>query len=421
MEGVLTLEDVDLKGRTVLYRVDVNSPLEPSSGRLLDDGRLRGVVPTLQALEQSKVVIMGHQSRPGKSDFTSMSRHCDRLSEILGRPIKFVPDVCGVQAIEEIENMSDGDVIFLDNVRGNEEEYGVKYGSNEDTEDTDIVTTLSSVSDAFVTDAFAAAHRRSPTLTGFTKSIPCIAGTLMEKEISSLRMALKDPPSPYLAILGGAKCDDSVRVALNLISKGEVDRIAFVGVTGNLMLWIDGNDIGERNRDFIRNSLGDDFEIAWEMAERILSEHPDKAFLPIDVAVESDGRRKPLSIEDLPSEDPIYDVGIETLRALKPLVEDAGCILWNGPASYFELPEFAFGTIEILNMCTEANAMTIIGGGHTSALVNSRGAANLVSHNSTGGGSTMSFLSGEPMPVIASLKESCRKHSDDLGSLGLAR
>ena len=236
----------------------------------------------------------------------------------------------------------------------------------------------------------------------------------------SLRTALKDPPSPYLAILGGAKCDDSVRVALNLISKGEVDRIAFVGVTGNLMLWIDGNDIGERNRGFIRNTLGDDFEIAWEMAERILSEHPEKAFLPLDVAIDSDGRRIPLSINELPTEDPIYDVGLETLRALKPLVEDAGCILWNGPASYFELPEFAFGTIEILNMCTETDAMTIIGGGHTSALVNSRGVANLVSHNSTGGGSTMSFLSGEPMPVIASLKDSYRKHIGDLGRLGLA-
>ena len=420
MEGVLTLEDVDLKGRTVLYRVDVNSPLEPSSGRLLDDGRLRGVIPTLQALEQSKVVIMGHQSRPGKSDFTSMSKHCDRLSEILERPIKFVPDVCGDEAIEQIKNMSDGEIIFLDNVRKNEEEYGVKYSSNKDTEDTDIVARLSSVSDVFVTDAFAAAHRRSPTLTGFTNSLPCIAGTLMENEISSLRTALRDPPSPYLAILGGAKCDDSVRVALNLISKGQVDRIAFVGVTGNLMLWINGNDIGERNREFIRNTLGDDFEIAWEKAERIISEHPEKAFLPIDVAVESNGRRTPLSIAELPTEDPIYDVGLETLRALKPLVENAGCILWNGPASYFELPEFAFGTIEILNMCTETNAMTIIGGGHTSALVNSRGAATLVSHNSTGGGSTMSFLSGEPMPVIASLKDSCRKHSDDLEDLGLA-
>jgi len=421
VEGVLTLADVDLKGRTVLYRVDVNSPLEPSTGRLLDDGRLRGVVDTLDALESSKVVILGHQSRPGKSDFTSMSKHCERLSEILERPIKFVPDVCGDEAIEQIKNMSDGEIIFLDNVRRNEEEYGVKYSSNKDTEDTDIVARLSAVSDVFVTDAFAAAHRRSPTLTGFTSSLPCIAGTLMEKEISSLRTALKDPPSPYLAILGGAKCDDSVRVALNLISKGQVDRIAFVGVTGNLMLWINGNDIGERNRDFIRNSLGDDFEIAWEMAEMILSENSDKAFLPIDVAVESDGRRVPLSIDDLPTEDPIYDIGIETLRALKPLVQNAGCILWNGPASYFELQEFAFGTIEILNMCTETNAMTIIGGGHTSALVNSRGAATRVSHNSTGGGSTMSFLSGEPMPVIASLKDSYRKHSDDLGKLGLSQ
>ena len=420
MEGVLTLEDVDLEGRTVLYRVDVNSPLEPSSGRLLDDGRLRGVVPTLQALELSKVVILGHQSRPGKSDFTSMSKHCERLSNILGRAIKFVPDVCGDKAIEEIEKMSDGEIIFLDNVRGNKEEYGEKYSSNKDTEDTEIVARLSAVSDVFVTDAFAAAHRRSPTLTGFTNSIPCIAGILMEKGMRSLRTALKDPPSPYLAILGGAKCDDSVRVALNLISKGEVDRIAFVGVTGNLMLWIDGNDIGERNRDFIRNTLGDEFEIAWEMAEWILSEHPEKAFLPLDVAIDSDGRRIPLSINELPTEDPIYDVGLETLRALKPLVEDAGCILWNGPASYFELPEFAFGTIEILNMCTETDAMTIIGGGHTSALVNSRGVANLVSHNSTGGGSTMSFLSGEPMPVIASLKDSYRKHIGDLGRLGLA-
>ena len=420
MEGVLTLEDVDLRGRTVLYRVDVNSPLEPSTGKLLDDGRLRGIIPTLKGLESSQVVIIGHQSRPGKSDFTSMSKHCKRLSQILGRPIKFVPDVCGDEAIDEIRNMSKGEIIFLDNVRKNEEEYGVKYSSNKDTEDTDIVATLSSVSDVFVIDAFATAHRRSPTLTGFTRSLPCIAGTLMEKEIRSLRTALRNPLRPYLAILGGAKCDDSVRVALNLISRGQVDRIAFVGVTGNLMLWIDGNDIGERNKDFIRNSLGDDFEIAWGMAQRIISEHPEKIFLPVDVAVESNGKRIPLSIDDLPTENPIYDIGIETLKSLKPLVQNAGCILWNGPASYFELPEFAFGTIEILNMCTETNAMTIIGGGHTSALVNSRGASKLISHNSTGGGSTMSFLSGDQMPVIASLKDSSRKYGDAIGSMGLA-
>ena len=219
MEGVLTLEDVDLKGRTVLYRVDVNSPLEPSTGRLLDDGRLRAILPTLKSLQSSRVVIIGHQSRPGKSDFTDMSKHCERLAEISGRSINFIPGICSEAVIEAIQSMSEGDVIFLDNVRKNEEEYGPTYSTNKETEETDIVATLSSVSDVFVTDAFAAAHRRSPTLTGFTHSLPCIAGKLMQKEISNLRTALRDPPSPYLAILGGAKCDDSVRVALNLLSK----------------------------------------------------------------------------------------------------------------------------------------------------------------------------------------------------------
>jgi len=343
-----------------------------------------------------------------------MSKHCERLAEISGRSINFIPGICSEEAIEAIQSMSEGDVIFLDNVRKNEEEYGPTYSTNKETEETDIVATLSSVSDVFVTDAFAAAHRRSPTLTGFTHSLPCIAGKLMQKEISNLRTALRDPPSPYLAILGGAKCDDSVRVALNLLSKERVDTIAFVGVTGNLMLWVDGADIGERNKEFIRNTLGKDFDIAWDMSKKIISDYHEKAFLPVDVATLHEGKRHPILVSDLPTEDPIYDVGIQTLRTLKPLVQNAGCILWNGPASYFELPEFAFGTIEILNMCVETNAMTIIGGGHTSALVNSRGASPHVTHNSTGGGSTMSFLSGEPMPVIASLKDSSSHHGENL-------
>ncbi len=420
MEGVLTLDDVDLQGRTVLFRVDVNSPIEPSSGELLDDGRLRAIVPTLLRIQSSRVVLLAHQSRPGKADFTSMRKHCDRLSEIIGRPIDFISDVCGDEALKKIAGMSDGDIIFLDNVRALEEEYGVKYDSNEETELTEIVTSLADVSDVYVTDAFAAAHRRSPTLTGFTHQMPCIAGTLMEREISSLRVALRNPPKPYLAILGGAKCDDSVSVAENLISKGSVDKIAFVGVTGNLMLWVSGQDIGDRNKDFIRATLKEDFKEAWDTAKKIHSEHPDMMFLPVDIAVDSDGERLQMTLQELPTENPIYDVGIETLKSLRPLVQEAGCVLWNGPASYFELPEFAFGTIEILNMCTETEAMTIIGGGHTSALVNSRGVSDQVTHNSTGGGSTMSFLSGDSMPVIASLKDSCSRFENQLSVLGLS-
>ena len=419
MEGVLSLDDVDLSGRTVLYRVDVNSPLEPASGRILDDGRLRAILPTLQRLSKSKVVVLAHQSRPGKSDFTNTEAHCRILQEISGREIEFVEDICGEKAIQAIESMANGEVIFLDNVRTNEEEYGKKYESNEDTESTELVSQLASVADAYVTDAFAAAHRRSPTLTGFTSSLPCIAGCLMENEIESLRTAIREPPRPYLAILGGAKCDDSMRVARNLIERGSVDRIAFVGVAGNLMLWVSGKDIGERNRDFIRKTMGVDFESTWEMAEELISKNHEILFLPLDLAVEVEGKRQPLSLDDLPTENPIYDVGIETLRNLSPIVKDSRCVLWNGPASYFEIPEFAFGTIEILNMCIETEAMTIIGGGHTSALVNSRGAAGEVTHNSTGGGSTMSFLSGESMPVIGSLKESCTIFREKLLELGL--
>lgn len=421
MGDVLSIDHVSLRGQTILYRVDVNSPLDPSTGKLLDDGRLRAILPTLREMDRSKVVILAHQSRPGKSDYTSTEEHCRKLQELLGKKISFVPDICGKVAIDAIGAMTDGELIFLDNVRGDEEEYGgVGYNSNEETEDTKIAAKLSAAADIYVSDAFAAAHRRSPTLTGFTNKIPCIAGRLMQREIEGLRIAIRDPPRPYLIILGGAKCDDSLRVAINLISRGKLEHIAFVGVVGNLMLWASGIDIGERNSDFIRDSLGEQFDETWNRAESLISEHSDFIVLPRDVAVEKDGARVPLSLEDLPTNYPIYDLGIQTLMDLKPLVQSAGCILWNGPASYFEMPEFAFGTIEILNMCVESPGVAIIGGGHTSALVNQRGVANEVYHNSTGGGATISFLSGEAMPVIASLKNSRKKFENSLGELGLS-
>lgn len=419
MEGVLSLSDVNLDGLTVLYRVDVNSPIEPSSGELLDDGRLRAIVPTIEKLSKTKLVILGHQSRPGKSDFTDMSSHSKRLQSIIGREVKFVSDICGEFAIQSIENLLDGEILFLDNVRMNEEEYGKKYKSNEDTENTNIIDSLVEIADVYVTDAFAASHRRSPTLTGFASRIPNVCGLLMEKEIDGLRIALHNPPQPYLSILGGAKADDSLRVAKNLIKKGFIDTVAFVGVAGNMMLWAAGHDIGEVNKNFIRENLGDEFENTWNYASNLISEHSDLLFLPSDLAIEEEDKRIPISLDDLPTEFPIYDIGIQTLMDLRPIIKQASCILWNGPASYFELPKFAFGTIEILNMCSEADGITIIGGGHTSALVNQRGASKFMTHTSTGGGSTMSFLSGERMPVIEALKKSYSIFSQRLAEIGI--
>jgi len=406
VNGVLSLDDVRLSGKRVLFRVDVNSPLHPETGAFLDDSRLRGIVPTLRALSDAKVVIISHQSRPGKSDFTNMSGHAERMVRILGRPVRFIPDVCGEVALEAIRSMINGEIIFLDNVRMHPEEMALSRATPEELAKSQIVATLAPEFDAYVTDAFAAAHRNSPSLSGFAEELPCFAGRLMEREISALGLAVTDPPRPYVVILGGAKADDSLRVAINLIERDVVDTVAFVGVVGNMMLWASGIDIGEGNQNFIRNTLGDSFEETWSAARHLLTDHEKLLFLPSDVAVERDGERIPMKVEELPTEDPIYDIGLETLMQLRPLLLDANCILWNGPASYFEKPQFAFGTIEILNICTESAALTILGGGHTSALVSSRGVSDKISHNSTGGGACLTMLSGARMPVIEALMRS---------------
>jgi phosphoglycerate kinase len=360
----------------------------------------------LRALSDAKVVIISHQSRPGKSDFTNMSGHAERMVRILGRPVRFIPDVCGEVALEAIRSMINGEIIFLDNVRMHPEEMALSRATPEELAKSQIVATLAPEFDAYVTDAFAAAHRNSPSLSGFAEELPCFAGRLMEREISALGLAVTDPPRPYVVILGGAKADDSLRVAINLIERDVVDTVAFVGVVGNMMLWASGIDIGEGNQDFIRNTLGDSFEETWSAARHLLTDHEKLLFLPSDVAVERDGERIPMKVEELPTEDPIYDIGLETLMQLRPLLLDANCILWNGPASYFEKPQFAFGTIEILNICTESAALTIVGGGHTSALVSSRGVSDKISHNSTGGGACLTMLSGARMPVIEALMRS---------------
>lgn len=413
MQGVLSLDAYDLEGQTVLYRVDVNSPLNPIDKTLLDDSRLRTIKPTLQLLSKSKVVILAHQSRPGKDDFSDMSQHSARLSQIINRDIMFIQDICSDSTIDKIRDMKNGDILFLDNMRIHSEEYSKKYENWQNTEESEIVTKLSSVADLYVTDAFAAAHRKSPTLTGFTTKLPCIPGNLMMSELSNLRTAIDNPPRPYLAILGGAKADDSLRVALNLIQKNIIDKIAFVGVVGNLMIWANGYDIGNRNKDFITNSIGDAFDETWVMAQKLVKQYPDLLILPTDIAVEINEERVPMQLDELPTEYPIYDVGLQSLMNLRPIILNSKCILWNGPASFFEKPGFAFGTIEILNMCIETEALTIIGGGHTSALVSSRGVVDKVTHNSTGGGSTMCLLSGENMPVIESLIKSATIFSDN--------
>ena len=420
MPKVLGLDDIRLDGLKILYRADLNLPIHPSTKDLFDDTRIRAIIPTLQKLESSSVTILAHQSRPGRFDFTNLQRHADRLSQLLGRPVNFVPDVCGPSATAAIESMQPGDVLMLDNVRLHPDENLLK-GEIEEQETSDIIQNLEPHFDIFVNDAFGAAHRSSPSLTGFTRKLPSVAGELMKREIDALSVALENPPRPYVALLGGAKADDSLRVAINLLERNVVDTVAFLGVVGNFMLMADGLDIGNSNADFARSQVEPFVDETSKMASHILSNYRDKIILPEDLAIELNGSREPLSIQQLPTPHPIYDVGISTLMRLRPIVMGASCVLWNGPASYFEKENFAFGTIEVLNMCVETNAMTIIGGGHTSALVEARGVSERVTHNSSGGGATLTMLSGGRMPVIEALKHSSEISESMLEERGLLR
>ena len=420
MGSVLTLADAGLAGKRVLLRVDVNSPLDPMTKDFLDDSRLRGILPTLRRLASARVIILAHQSRPGKVDFTNMYAHSDLLGRLLGRPITFVPDVCGELAQDSIRNMRQGDMLFLDNVRGHEDEMGMKKAEFSELHESEIVQNLAPLVDAYVCDAFAAAHRNSPTLSGFGNALPCFAGELMAKEVKALKMAVESPPKPYTAVLGGVKCDDSLDIANNLCERGVADTIVPVGAVGNLMLWADGKDIGEGNKAFLRKELGDAFDSTWDLANSLLNNHREQLLLPIDVAAEIDGKRVDLAVEQLPPAGPLFDIGLQTCMQIRKHIVNAGCVLWNGPAGLFENDPFAFGTIEILNQCCESNGFVIIGGGHTSTLVNERKVGHLVGHNSTGGGACLTMLAGRRMPVIEALEESASHFSDKLSELGLS-
>ena len=420
MGSVLTLADAGLAGKRVLLRVDVNSPLHPETKAFLDDSRLRGILPTLRRLASARVIILAHQSRPGKIDFTNMDAHADLLSRLLGRKITFVPDVCGEIAQETIRNMAAGDMLFLNNVRGHEDEMGMKKATFDELHESEIVQNLAPLLDAYVNDAFAASHRNSPSLSGFGKALPCFAGELMAKEINALKMATESPPKPYTAILGGVKCDDSLDIALNLCERGVADTVVLVGAVGNLMLWANGHNIGEGNETFLRKELGDAFEATMEMANKLLADHEGRLLLPLDVAAEVEGQRVDLSVEQLPPSGPLFDIGLSTCMKIREHIVDAGCVLWNGPAGLFEKDPFAFGTIEILNQCCESNGFVIIGGGHTSTLVNEKKMVDLVDHNSTGGGACLNMLAGRRMPVIDALEASAEHFGPRLKEFDIA-
>ncbi|MCD6111374.1 MAG: phosphoglycerate kinase [Thermoplasmata archaeon] len=396
--------EVDLEGKKVLMRVDINSPINPQTGELLGFKRIKEHSKSIKVLSDSAVVLIAHQSRPGKKDFTSLRPHAEALSSFLDKEVRFSDELFSTSAKRRIEELSPGEVLLLENVRFYSEEVALKNSDFKAFSQTHIVRELSPLFDYFVCDAFSAAHRSQPTLTGFPLVLPSLAGPLLDKEVSVLTRATEDPKKPLVALLGGIKIEDSMKVAKNLLEGGAVDHVLAVGVVGNLFVWASGRKLGRPSEDVIKKEVPE-YKKLLGVARDLLKRYPDKIEYPTDFAADAKGERVRVGIDDLPSRYPLYDIEVDTIAHFSNILKEAGTIIANGPAGVFELPEFAMGTHELYRAVNSSRAFKVVGGGETNAVIEALSLTR-IDHVSTGGGALVSFLGGEPMPVLDALQES---------------
>ncbi len=398
----LTIEDVDLRGKTVLMRVDLNSPINPATGKLLGDIRIREHAQSIKRMKGCRLVLIAHQSRPGKADFVSLNEHAKRLAHILRKPVHFIDDLFGSKARNAIMGLRIGEILLLENVRFYSEEVLVPVDKN--TPDrSHIVKNLAPLVDMFVNDAFATSHRGQISMTGFADIMPMLAGPVMAHELNSLGKVLEDVEKPSVAVLGGLKVDDSIAVAKNMLEAGTVDTVLTTGVVANVFLVSHGYDLGKPNMEFMRTEIKD-YDKVQEEADELLKKYPDAIKTPTDLAVNADGVRERVSLKDLPVDKPLFDIGLDTIIRYGMIIRDAKTVTANGPAGVFELKEFALGTNEIFRAIADAHAYSVLGGGETNAVIEAIGVKSQISHISTGGGACIRFLGGEALPAIEALR-----------------
>jgi phosphoglycerate kinase len=393
-----TIDDVALKGKRVLVRVDFNVPLDENQ-KVTDDTRIRESLPTIKKIIQDggKAILMSHLGRPKgkKKPEYSLKPTVDKLTELLGKQVKFATDCKGPDAKAAVDALVDGDVLILENLR---------FYEDEEKNNPEFAKELASFGDVYVNDAFGSAHRAHASTEGVTKFIsPSLAGYLMQKEIDYLGMAVGDPKRPYLAILGGAKISGKIDVIQNLMQK--VDALIIGGGMSYTFFKAMGLEIGK--------SILDAEKV--ELAKNILEEAKKKnvrLILPVDCIVadkfENTAATKVVKNDAIPADWQALDIGPETIELYKKEIMNSKTIVWNGPMGVFEMETFAKGTKEIalaLAEATKAGAITVIGGGDSAAAITQMGFAKKVSHVSTGGGASLEFLEGKILPGVAALTE----------------
>ena len=412
--GINTLDDFAWGGKTVLCRVDINAPLDRETGGLRDVTRLQGCAPTVRELSEAgaKVVLLAHQGGDLEyHNYASTEPHAAVMSDLVGRPVGFIDDVCGPAARDAVAGLDDGEVLLLDNVRFCGEEltlFETKLNlSPEDQAKTLVVRKLAPLADLYVCDAFAAAHRSQPTLVGFEQLLPSAMGRLFEREYENLARLREEPARPCVFVLGGTKIQEAFPMMAAALRDGVVDTVLTAGLVANVMLAARGVDIGAPSMEFIRASQLEKFV---DESKAILAEHGDKVVLPVDLAYVRDGAREEIDVVDLPVDDQLVDLGQATVTRYRHVIAAAGTVFVNGPAGVFEQPETEYGTKQLWEAMASSQGFSALGGGDSVAAMNRFGLGGRFDYVCTAGGAMVQFLSGRPMPVIEALKASAERY-----------
>jgi phosphoglycerate kinase len=389
-----TVEDLrDLSGARVFVRVDFNVPME--DGRITDDTRIAAALPTLRRLlaGRAKVVLASHLGRPKKGPDPALSLRpaAQRLAELLDRPVAMAPDCVGPEVKRMAEALAGGEVLMLENVR---------FHKEEEANDADFARRLVADTGAtiFVNDAFGSAHRAHASTEGVSHHVGAsVAGLLMEKELRYLGMAVEAKERPFVAILGGAKVSDKIQVIESLLPR--VDALLIGGGMAYTFLRAGGASTGK--------SLVEEDKL--DLARGLLARAAGKIRLPVDHVVASafkeDAERRTLPADQVPDGRMGLDTGPETARAFAAEVSKARIVLWNGPMGVFEMKPFAEGTLADARALADSDGTTVVGGGDSVAAITQMGLADRIDHVSTGGGASLEFLAGDPLPGVACLED----------------
>ena len=405
--GIKSIIGVNVSGKRVLFRPDINSPID-KQGRIVNTNRLEKTVPTLKYLADggAKIAIIAHQGDTlDYQNLISMREHAEILSKLSGVRVAYLDDVAGDAAIEAVRNLKAGEAVLLGNLRYLTEEVStfekdVKLTADEMLS-TYLVRRLGGLFDVYVNDAFSAAHRNAPSMVAFQKLMPSYAGPLFFKEYEALWKVLNGATKPVVFVLGGAKISDAFGMMGKVLKDGVADKILATGVTGVVMQLARGVRMGAKYEKWLKDR---DLTVFVDEARELLKDYADKFVLPTDFAVEENGKRREVGLNELPLDDKMFsDIGEKSILAFEDEIKKAGTIFVNGPAGVYENDIFAEGTSRVWKAVAAAEGYSVIGGGDTVSAAARFVDLKDIDYVCTAGGAMVRFLSGKRLPLIEAM------------------